>query len=115
MMRRRAGYLHVVLLAFLLTTACTKQPRSLIIKASSSSAATEPSVRALEFFGREVEEQTNGRIVVEVYPNNALGNEREVVELTIIGAVELVCPSNAPVATFVPEMMVLELPYLFRN
>ena len=66
-------------------------------------------------FGRELESLTDGRIEVEVYPNSALGNEREVVELAIIGAVELASPSNAPVATFVPELMVFELPYLFRD
>jgi tripartite ATP-independent transporter DctP family solute receptor len=86
-----------------------------MIKASSSSAASEPSVQALELFGRQVQTLTDGKIHVEVYPNNALGNEREVVELAIIGAVELTCPSNAPLATFVPELMVFELPYLFRD
>ncbi len=110
----RPGTLCTMVLVLVWTAACSTD-RPLIIKASSSSAANEPPVKALEFFGQEVESQTNGRIHVEVYPNNALGNEREVVELTIIGAVELVCPSNAPVATFVPEMMVLELPYLFRD
>jgi tripartite ATP-independent transporter DctP family solute receptor len=87
----------------------------IIIKASSSSAANEPAVKGLEAFGREVFHRTAGAVHVEVYPNSALGNEREVVELTIIGAVELVCPSNAPLATFVPELMVFELPYLFRD
>jgi tripartite ATP-independent transporter DctP family solute receptor len=103
-----------MVLALAWTAACSTD-RPLMIKASSSSAVNEPPVKALEFFGKEVERQTHGRIGVDVYPNNALGNEREVVELTIIGAVEMVCPSNAPVATFVPEMMVLELPYLFRD
>ena len=89
--------------------------RPITIKASSSSAANEPSVKALEFFGRELSAATDGRINVEVYPNNALGNERDVIELTIIGAVELVSPSNAPLATFVPELLVFDLPYLFRD
>lgn len=90
-------------------------PGSLLIKASSSSAAHEPAVRGLEYFGRELDTLTDGRIRVEVYPNSSLGNEREVIELTILGAVEMVSPSNAPLATFVPELMVFELPYLFRD
>ena len=52
---------------------------------------------------------------VEVYPNNALGNEREVIELVIIGAVELASPSNAPLATFAQEMLIFDLPFLFRS
>jgi tripartite ATP-independent transporter DctP family solute receptor len=90
-------------------------PSSLVIKASSSSASGEPAVGGLEVFGREVSRRTAGALRVEVYPNSALGNEREVLELTIIGAVEIVCPSNAPLATFVPELMVFELPYLFLS
>jgi tripartite ATP-independent transporter DctP family solute receptor len=102
-----------IVLAFVLQ-GCSSQT-SLIIKASSSSAVNEPAVKGLEIFGREVSHRTAGAVQVEVYPNSALGNEREVVELTIIVAVELVCPSNAPLATFVPELMVFELPYLFRD
>ena len=87
----------------------------LILKASSSSAPNEPTVRGLEVFGEELARATNGRVVVDVYPNNALGNEREVIELTILGAVELACPANAPLATFAPELLVFDLPYLFRD
>jgi len=87
----------------------------LVLKASSSSAPNEPTVRGLEVFGDELAKATNGRIVVDVYSNNALGSEREVIELTILGAVELACPANAPLATFAPELLVFDLPYLFRD
>lgn len=87
----------------------------LVLKASSSSAPNEPTVRGLEVFGEELARETDGRIVVDVYPNSALGSEREVIELTILGAVELACPSNAPLATFAPELLVFDLPYLFRD
>lgn len=89
--------------------------RRVTIKASTSTAANEPAVKGLEVFAQELERVTGGRIGVEIYPNNALGNERDVIELTIIGAVELTTPSNAPLATFVPELLVFDLPYLFRD
>ena len=72
-------------------------------------------MRGLEVFGEELARATDGRIVVDVYANNALGSEREVIELTILGAVELACPANAPLATFTPELLVFDLPYLFRD
>ncbi len=109
---RKMRLLGLVLAIVLL--GCSSQPK-LIIKASSSSAVNEPAVKGLEVFGEEMSRRESGGIQVEVYPNSALGSEREVVELTIIGAVELTCPSNAPLATFVPELMVFELPYLFRD
>ena len=105
------------LLAVLVLGAACAPPeeRRITIKASTSTAANEPAVKGLEVFEREVAAATNGRIAVEIYPNNALGNERDVIELAIIGAVELTTPSNAPLATFAPELLVFDLPYLFRD
>ena len=103
------------LAALLLVSGCRPENRGITIRASSSSAANEPAVKGLEIFGRELSKETSGRIEVEIHPNNALGDEREVIELTILGAVGLTAPSNAPLATFAPEMLVFDLPYLFRD
>lgn len=110
--------IHLAVLLLGLAACRAPSERALVvkvIKASSSSAPNEPSVRALEVFGEEVAARSGGRLRVEVYPNNALGNEREVIELAILGAVELTSPSNAPLATFAPELLVFDLPYLFRD
>ena len=105
-----------VLAVLILFAGCgPPEGRRITIKASTSTAANEPAVKGLEVFAREVAAATNGRIAVEIYPNNALGNERDVIELAIIGAVELTTPSNAPLATFAPELLVFDLPYLFRD
>ena len=120
-MFRRASILRaqavLPVMAFLILFAGCRPPegRRITIKASTSTAANEPAVKGLEVFARELAAATNGRIAVEIYPNNALGNERDVIELAIIGAVELTTPSNAPLATFAPELLVFDLPYLFRD
>ena len=116
MFRRALLPVVPVVAALVLLPGCRPpEERGITIKASASAAANEPAVKGLEVFAREVAAATDGRIGVEIYPNNALGNERDVIELTIIGAVELTTPSNAPLATFVPEMLVFDLPYLFRD
>ncbi len=108
--------LPLVLATLVLAAGCrAPEERRIMIKASTSTAANEPAVKGLEIFAREIGAATNGRLGVEIYPNNALGNERDVIELTIIGAVEIATPSNAPLATFAPEMLVFDLPYLFRD
>ena len=108
--------LPLVLATLVLAAGCrAPEERRITIKASTSTAANEPAVKGLEIFAREIGAATNGRLGVEIYPNNALGNERDVIELTIIGAVEIATPSNAPLATFAPEMLVFDLPYLFRD
>ena len=59
------------------------------VKVSLSQAATEPPVKAAEYFKEIVEERSNGEIKVEVYPDNQLGNERDVIEGMQLGTVEM--------------------------
>lgn len=94
---------------------CASRNGIRIIKASTSSSETEPQVGAYRVFSREIERRIGDAASVEIYANNALGSEREVIEQTILGAVELACPSNAPLTTFVPELSVFELPFLFQS
>lgn len=88
-------------------------PRTL--RASASAAEGEPQTLALRRFAEEVEARTEGRVRVAVYPSSALGDEREVIELVILGAVQAACPANSPLATFAPELGVLDLPFLFDD
>ncbi len=97
-------------LAPLLLAGCTGDAPA--IRASSSAAANEPAVRGLEVFRDEL---AQSGMRVEVHPNNALGSERDVIELAILGAVQVAAVANAPLATFVPDMLVFDLPYLFRD
>ena len=86
-----------------------------VLRASVSSAEGEPQTLALRRFAADVGERTEGRIDVRVYPSSALGDEREVIELVMLGAVGAAAPSNAPLATFVPDLLLLDLPFLFED
>lgn len=62
-----------------------------------------------------VEERTNGRVIIEVFPNSEIGAERELTEGMTLGTVDLVVSSTAPVTNFVPELAVLDVPFLFKD
>lgn len=66
-------------------------------------------------FARRVEEETDGRIKIVVYANKALGEEREVIEQVGFGAIDFARVSIAPFSEIVPELNVLQLPYLYEN
>jgi tripartite ATP-independent transporter DctP family solute receptor len=68
----------------------------------------------MELFKEIVEEKTAGKIQVEVYPNNQLGNQRDVTEGIQLGTVQMASISS-PMAGFVPESNLFELPFLFEN
>ncbi|REJ10302.1 TRAP transporter substrate-binding protein [Halobacillus trueperi] len=62
-----------------------------------------------------VEERTDGRVKIEVFPNSEIGAERELTEGMTLGTVDLVVSSTAPVTNFVPELGVLDAPFIFKN
>ena len=102
----------VVAAVSLLISGCGSEERVIILKAALSQNPSEPPVRAVELFADLVFEGTEGRIRVQVYPNNQLGNQRDVVEGLQMGSVELANIASV-MASFVPETNLFELPFLF--
>ncbi|MEM5789082.1 MAG: TRAP transporter substrate-binding protein [Syntrophobacteraceae bacterium] len=66
-------------------------------------------------FAEMVAERTANRVKIDVYPANQLGNERDMVEGLQLGTVDLVVSSTGPLGGFVPKMLVVDLPFLFRD
>ena len=63
-------------------------------------------------FKETVERLTNGRYRVTIQRND---NEREAIEATQIGTQEFTITSTGPVGNFVPDTLVLDIPFLFRD
>ena len=66
-------------------------------------------------FCDEVERGTQGRYKCQHFANSALGGEREQIEALQLGTLDLLNTSTGPVGNFVPEMRVVDLPFLFRD
>ncbi len=66
-------------------------------------------------FKELVEAQTKGKILIELYPNATLGDERTLLEGMQMGTIDMGVITNGPVANFLPEMAVFEMPFLFSE
>ncbi|MCM5680788.1 TRAP transporter substrate-binding protein [Schlegelella sp. S2-27] len=66
-------------------------------------------------FCDEIEKGTQGRYKCQQFPNSALGGEREQIEAVQLGTQDLVNTSTGPLGNFVPEVKVVDIPFLFRN
>ena len=86
-----------------------------IIKTGVSTVATEPPSIALKRFAELVGERSNGRIKVQVYEGGVLGMDRDLIEGVLLGTVQMHMAANSPLATFVPELMIFEMPFLFES
>jgi tripartite ATP-independent transporter DctP family solute receptor len=72
-------------------------------------------IGAMEF-AKLVDQKTKGQLKIEIYPGGQLGKgERECIEGLQIGTIDLVATSTGPVGGFVPQMLVVDLPFLFRD
>ena len=66
-------------------------------------------------FKKIVEEGSKGEIVVQLYPAAQLGDARTIVEGVQMGTIEMGDVENGPMGRFLPEAMLWDLPYIFRD
>ncbi|MBS4961449.1 MAG: TRAP transporter substrate-binding protein [Clostridiales bacterium] len=76
---------------------------------------TLPTPQACNKFKELVESQSEGQISVEVYHNQQLGGDRELVEATQMNNVQMCPPSSTPYCNFVSEFYVWDVPFLFKD
>lgn len=86
-----------------------------VMRISISTAQNSHQGVAIDTFAREVEMRTQGRYKIQAFYSGALGAEREVVEAVQLGTQELAWTSTGPIPNFVPEVKILDVPFLFRD
>ncbi|WP_434036422.1 TRAP transporter substrate-binding protein [Formosa sp. 4Alg 33] len=65
--------------------------------------------------GEDLKKISGGKMVLEIYPNQQLGTERECLELIQIGSLDMTKVSSGVMENFSPKMKVFGLPFLFRD
>lgn len=66
-------------------------------------------------FQELVEQYSDGRITAEVYPSAQLGNDREMADLTVSGALDVFVTSLNLITQYAPRMDAFILPYMFEE
>ena len=84
-------------------------------RAADTQTEDYPTVQALVFMDQLVNERTAGRHRIRVFHSRQLGEEKETIEQTRVGAIDLNRTNVAPIGSYVPEANVLALPFLFRS
>ncbi|MBZ9920939.1 MULTISPECIES: TRAP transporter substrate-binding protein [unclassified Mesorhizobium] len=74
-----------------------------------------PTVEAVKYMGELIKQRTDGRYSVEVYHSAQLGEEKDTIEQTQTGVIDLNRVSMGPFNGIVPETAVPSLPYIFRS
>src|SRR5580692_9198471 len=86
-----------------------------VFKASDVQPPGYPTVVATENLGKKLEAATQGRLSVQMYPSMQLGGEKETIEQTQIGAIQMLRVSVGSMGPIVDDINVVNMPFLFKN
>ena len=114
-MTRRAFILMSVLLLGSSLPGCGKKSDVTKIKMGHALDTEHPVHKAMLFMAEKLEERSGGKVILEVYPGEVLGSEREMIEQVQMGLLDMTKVSTSPLESFIPAMSVFSVPYLFRD
>lgn len=86
-----------------------------VMKAADVHPVGYPTVVAVENMGKKLDAATQGRIKFQMFPGSVLGGEKEMIEQTQVGAIQILRTSLGPVGPVVPEVNVFNMPFVFRD
>src|SRR6476659_3100909 len=105
----------MTLVVALFITACSTCAFAREFRAADTQNEEYPTVQALLYMGSLVAERSSGRHQIKVFHSRQLGEEKETLEQTRAGAIDLNRTNVALIGTMVPAMNVLAMPFLFRS
>jgi tripartite ATP-independent transporter DctP family solute receptor len=105
----------ITLVVALFLTAVSTGVSAREFRAADTQNEDYPTVQALHYMGSLVAERSGGRNQIKVFHSHQLGEEKETLEQTRVGAIDLNRTNVALIGTIVPAMNVLAMPFLFRS
>jgi tripartite ATP-independent transporter DctP family solute receptor len=105
--------LQFLALTFIL--GCTVKSDVTTIKLGHGLDPTHPVHEAMKFMAEKVNEKSNGKLQIDIYPSQQLGTERQCVELLQIGSLAMTKISASVMENFSPLFTVFSLPYIFKD
>jgi len=114
-MRDKLRSVAVVALGIVLLASCGSTDQVTTLKLGHALDTSHAVHKGMVYMAERLDEYSQGKMKIEIYPSGQLGSERELVELLQIGSLAMTKVSSSPLESFVPEMKVFSLPYVFRD
>lgn len=102
-----------IALGCLLLISCSRNEQQFLFTYGQEQPVGSIRAQSMEFFERELEARTDGRIQVELYFGGVLGTERELMDFTALGAIQ--GTRGGYFADANPKFKLLTLPFLVAN
>lgn len=114
MITRRSALAAIAGIGVAGITGCSRSD-SRRLYASDHHSADYPTVVAVNAMGKSLFEKTDGRLDIKTYPGGQLGSERDTLEITVFGGLDINRVNAAPLNSLAPMTVVPCLPFLFED
>ncbi|RXK04034.1 C4-dicarboxylate ABC transporter [Arcobacter sp. CECT 8989] len=86
-----------------------------VLKFSHVVSPNTPKGKAADYFEKRLEELSEGRIDVQVYPSSQLYKDNAVLKALKLDSVQMAAPSFSKFGKIVPQLALFDLPFLFKD
>jgi len=93
----------------------TKEEKPITLRYAHVGVATEIQTRYADEVAKAVQERTNGRLVIQVFPNSQLGGVSEMVDGVKAGTIDMAHHDFASLGKFLTDVSVFNAPYIYRD
>ena len=108
-MRKAGLLLCLIMIGAFALTGCKSTEQKRIVRIGHNQSTNHPTHVGLTAFKDYINEHLGDKYVVEVYPNELLGSQTDMVQLTQTGAIDFCVASNAILETFSKNYEILWL------
>lgn len=119
-MKKKLVAIVLIFVLVMMTAGCGNETKTqndddvIVIKVAEWLADSHPMTTSLKYLEKIVEERTDGRIDIQVYPNAQLGSEETYIDAVIQGTIEMGVPGTM-LSKYSPGIAVCEWPFLFST
>ena len=114
--KQKMSFFYIGLFGVLfLFTHCNQASSTRIIRLGHGLDVTHSVHQAMIQADVHLNELSDGKMRIQIYPNQQLGSERECLELLQIGSLDMTKVSGAVLENFAPKLKIFGLPFLFDD
>lgn len=94
---------------------CLADEKVYKIKFSHVVSTQTPIGMAADFFAKRVKELSNGRLLVQIYPQSSLQDDSKILVSLKLNNIQMAVPTLAKISSVFPQFGIFDLPFLFDS
>ena len=115
MTARRRCLAYAAALALSAAAASSAFAQSVTLRSADIHPTDYPTVEAVRYLGKLLEDRTQGRIKINVFHSAQLGQEKDTIDQTRFGVIDINRINMAPFNNLIPATNIPSLPFIFRS